>query len=110
MQRLKIQATARRGSQTEAVTEYLAQILRDEGATNVSAHGVAKKRGGGLQITADAIDAVAVMRAVRAKLDGDTNRYAADVLNDLTIGAFKDGSGGMLGFADEDYRFTREAS
>ena len=108
MQRIKIQATVRRGREADLISTWLAGLARDAGAVNVRAHGAAKKRGGGVQVVADATDARVVMNALRAKLDADVNAYALDVLNELQIGAFESDAGGFLGFVNEDYRVSRD--
>lgn len=110
MQRLTIAATARRGHQAETVALWLAEQVTDEGGLVRSARGVAKKRGGGVQVIADAADAVSLMRAVRARVDGDVSAFARDALNELRIGAFLSPEGGFLGFVNEDYAVMREAS
>lgn len=107
-QRLTIVGTARRGHQAETVALWLAEQVTEEGGLVLSARGVAKKRGGGVQVVAEAADAMAVMRAVRARVDADVSAFALDALNELRMGAYRDSSGGMLGFVTEDYAVVRE--
>lgn len=107
MQRVKIDASVRRKAQAEMVADYLAGVLRESGAGDVDARGAGRRRGGRVQVVADAADAVAVMRSARQRLDGDENGYAADVLDEMRVSAFESADGGMLGFAAEDYRVVR---
>lgn len=108
MQRLSLAANVRRARDTDHVLDYLTAQITDAGGTIRSALGVHRKRGGRVSILADADNAVDVMNAVRLELDGDTNAYTADHLDDLRIGAFRSSGGGYLGFVNEDYRVVRE--
>src|SRR5262245_29776846 len=110
MQRLTIRATVRRKRDTDSVVQYLAAMVEEAGATVTTAYGVPSNRGGSLQVLADAADAVAVLRDVRAKLDAETNGYAADGLNEMAMAAFRSRAGGILCFANESYAAWRETA
>jgi hypothetical protein len=108
MQRITIRADVRRRNDLSLAAEYLAGFVTDTGATIDGQSATPLKRGGCVQITVDTDDARATMKALRVRLDSDTNAYATDTFNELRIGAFASASGGFLGFCNEDYRFARE--
>jgi len=108
MQRVSLSAKARRGSQARRVAQYLAGLGTEEGATVVWAMSAPAKRGGVVKVILDAEDAVAVARALRTKLDAETNGYATDVMDELVMGAFASDRGHVLWFANENYRVWRE--